>query len=363
MRILHLTDHFPPVLGGIETHVATLAARQAARGDSVTVLTSTAADADGAHCDDHGPVEVVRAASYAEARTVDVSSYDLVHAHVSVVAPFSAPLAARFARAGVPTLVTVHSMWNGLGPVPGAAARLAGLRGAPVSWSAVSTVAATEVARRVPRDSVVHLLPNAVSVPPRPHTPAGDRTVRIVSTMRVARRKRPVPLIEMFGELARRVDVPVELLVIGDGPLRTTVERRARQVGVRDRVTVTGRVAPEEVVAHLAAADVYVAPAILESFGLAALEARSVGLPVVGFAASGLRDFVRPGVEGLLCASDTAMVGALRLLAEDRGLRHAIAEHNRTTACPLTWETALGAHDLVYADVTTRGRTVARWPR
>ena len=41
MRILHVTDHYPPVLGGIETHVATLAARQAARGDEVIVLTST----------------------------------------------------------------------------------------------------------------------------------------------------------------------------------------------------------------------------------------------------------------------------------------------------------------------------------
>ena len=63
MRILHLTDHYPPVLGGIEAHVAALAARQAARGDEVTVLTSTPAAADGRVAHDEGPVRVRRARS------------------------------------------------------------------------------------------------------------------------------------------------------------------------------------------------------------------------------------------------------------------------------------------------------------
>ena len=72
MRILHLTDHYPPVLGGIEAHVAALAARQAARGDDVTVLTSTPAAADGRVAHDRGPVRVRRA------RTAwDVTARDL----------------------------------------------------------------------------------------------------------------------------------------------------------------------------------------------------------------------------------------------------------------------------------------------
>ena len=49
---------------------------------------------------------------------VDVEAFDLVHAHVSVVAPFTAPLVGVLARRGVPTVVTVHSLWGGMGPDP-----------------------------------------------------------------------------------------------------------------------------------------------------------------------------------------------------------------------------------------------------
>ena len=158
MRILHVTDHYPPVLGGIETHVATLAARQAARGDEVVVLTATPATADGRHCHDAGPVTVRRARTVVDASPFDFTAYDVVHAHVPVLAPFASRMAAIAAHRGVPTVVTVHSMWTGLGPVAALASSLAGLRGAPVQWTAVSREAAARVAP---------LLPGPPSVPGR----------------------------------------------------------------------------------------------------------------------------------------------------------------------------------------------------
>ena len=351
MRILHLTDHYPPVLGGIETHVSELAGRQARRGDDVSVLTSTSATADGRHRDDTGPVMVRRARSTIEGRQVDFASYDVVHAHLSVVAPFSSPLAARAARRGVPTIVTVHSLWNGMGPVPATAASLAGLRGAPVLWTAVSQVAAHQLARRLPRRSRVRVLPNAVDAEPRDRTPAtrAGRPVRLVSTMRIARRKRPLQLLRMFDELRRTVPVPLELTFVGDGPLRPSLERQVARAGLQEAVTVTGRVEPAEVLERLAEADVYVAPAVLESFGLAALEARCVGLPVVGQVASGVTEFVRDGVEGMLCGSDTEMVRRLRELVVDDELRVRMSEHNRTVGSTMTWAASLSRHDATYA--------------
>ena len=167
MRILHITDHYLPVLGGIETHVDALAQRQAARGDDVTVLTSTPPGNE----ERTGPVHVIRARSFLQAATLDFGDFDIVQAHVSVVAPFTAPLAAVAARSGVPTVVTVHSMWNGMGPVPGMAAAAAGLRSAPVSWTAVSRVAATQLATQLPGRTPVTVLPNAVDVLPRSRTP------------------------------------------------------------------------------------------------------------------------------------------------------------------------------------------------
>lgn len=351
MRILHLTDHYQPVLGGIETHVAALAARQAARGDDVTVLTSTAAAADGRHNDDHGPVTVRRLRALSDVDPIELGAHDVVHAHISVAALFTARTAALAARTGTPTVVTVHSLWDGLGPLPAAAAALTGLRDAPVLWTAVSRVAAGQLARRLPGERRVPVLPNAVDAAPRHATPRRDprAPVRLVSTMRLARRKRPLQLLDVMADLRRSTSVPVQLTVIGDGPLRARVERRLHRGDLLDAVYVTGRLEPAQVLRTLAGADVYVAPARLESFGLAALEARCVGLPVVGHAGSGLTEFVQDDVEGWLATSDADMVDRLRTLVEDPVSRVRIAEHNRLTPSTSTWQNAMHHADRAYA--------------
>ena len=360
MRILHVTDYYTPRLGGIEAHVHGLAHRQAARGDDVTVVTPTRPDSDGRHADDSGEVEVLRARWVTDAmRQLDeqVASYDVVHAHISTFGLFTSPVAARLARRGLPTLVTVHSMWSTLtvgavglrGPWPGAHADIAGLRRAPVAWTAVSREAADQLARQLPRGTMVGVLPNAVEAPPRRQTPsAADRPVRLLSTMRIARRKRPLALLRMFADLAASTSVPLHLTVVGDGPQRDRFAAAARRRGLADRITVTGRVEPNEVLRRLGDADIYVAPAVLESFGLAALEARCVGLPVVGHSASGLSDFIRNGVEGWLSPTDETIVERLRLLVEDDDLRLRISEHNRTTPSELTWTHSIDRHDRAY---------------
>lgn len=349
MRILHVTDHYMPVLGGIETHVHGLARRQAARGDDVTVLTSTRADADGRHADDSGPVRVVRDRSIKRAVRTVGDDYDVVHAHISVAAPFTSPVAHRLSRQRLPVVITVHSMWNTLRPLSAWHADGTGIRlDRRITWTAVSTVVADQVARQLPRGREVGVLPNAVDVVPRRSTPASRRPVQLLSTMRIARRKRPLHLLEIFAELVEATDEPVRLTVVGDGPWRGRFDALVQRMGLADRVIVTGRVEPDEVFRRLHDADVYVAPAVLESFGLAALEARCVGLPVVGRAGSGMSTFIHDGVEGWLCASDAAMVDRLRLLVEDDQLRRQVSEHNRSTPSRLTWEHALDRHDVVY---------------
>ncbi len=348
MRILHLANSYAPRLGGIEVHVAELARRQAAAGHEVTVRTLTPSAADGRAALDDGPVRVDRVSSLGGTLS-DVTSFDVVHGHVSALSTFAAPLSASAARRGVPTLVTVHSLWNGLGPLPRLAAEAAMLRRAPVVWSAVSRFAAEQVAQRLPGDRRVLVLPNAVDVAPRQSTPRPRTPVRLVSTMRFSYRKRPLRLAAMFARLRRATDVPVELTVVGDGHLRPALERRLRRLGVDDAVTVTGRLDPRDVLDRLAAADLYVAPAFLESFGLAALEARSVGLPVVGRTSTGLPDFVEHRRNGLLCDSDGAMVAAMVELVEDTALRQRISERNRTAPAGLGWVRSLERHHAAYA--------------
>ena len=350
MRVLHVTDHYPTVTGGIESHVANLATRQAAAGHDVRVLTSTPARAEGGWSGDSGPVEVVRARTLLDGWRTTTRDVDVVHAHVSVVAPFTAPVVAGLARRGVPTVVTVHSLWDGLGPLPMWAAAVAGLRSAPVSWTAVSAVAAGQVVRRLPPGRPVRLLPNAVEVPPRARTREPDGPVKVVSTMRLAARKRPLELVRLFDRLRASTEVPVTLNLIGDGPLRPRIEHEIRRRRLGGLVTMSGSVHNSTVRRILASCDIYVAPARLESFGLAALEARSVGLPVVGLAATGLTEFVRDGVEGLLARDDHGLLDGVARLVDDPSLRFGISERNRCIPAAHTWPRALLLHDQTYAE-------------
>jgi glycosyltransferase involved in cell wall biosynthesis len=97
-----------------------------------------------------------------------------------------------------------------------------------------------------------------------------------------------------------------------------------------------------------AGADIYVAPAPLESFGIAALEARTVGLPVVGRLGSGVGEFVKDGVNGYLAADDDAMAGCIARLVTDNGLRESMRAYNVGSPPQQSWEQILLGAEAEY---------------
>lgn len=102
------------------------------------------------------------------------------------------------------------------------------------------------------------------------------------------------------------VDLPddIMLVVLGEGPERTSLERLARELSLEQRVFMLGRV--PDVAAWLRRAHVFVHPARWEGFGLAVLEAMLAGLPVVASNVSSLPELVVDGSTGLLVAPDDA---------------------------------------------------------
>ena len=105
--------------------------------------------------------------------------------------------------------------------------------------------------------------------------------------------------------------------MIGDGPERSAAERRLRELGLEGRVAFLGK--QEHFVELLAAAHVFLLPSEQESFGLAALEALSCGVPVVASDVGGVPELVRHGETGFLAAvGDVAAMAAhvLTLTAE-----------------------------------------------
>jgi glycosyltransferase involved in cell wall biosynthesis len=107
------------------------------------------------------------------------------------------------------------------------------------------------------------------------------------------------------------------LLVLGDGPERTSLEGLADSLGVRERLLLPGRVG--DVAALYRRATVVVHPARWEGFGLAMLEAMLAGKPVVAARAGSAPELVADGETGLLVPVDdaTALADAVRTLLAD----------------------------------------------
>lgn len=103
---------------------------------------------------------------------------------------------------------------------------------------------------------------------------------KIITVGRMVPVKNQPILLESFASFSERVPQS-ELVFVGDGPLRDSLEERARKLRIRDKVRFTGRVPRKRVYELLGESDVYVMPSRAEGFGVAVVEAMAAGLPVV----------------------------------------------------------------------------------
>ena len=125
------------------------------------------------------------------------------------------------------------------------------------------------------------------------------------------------------------VDVPdATLTVVGDGPERTALERRARELGLEGRVSFLGSMARGQVLRLFRAADASVLSSAWENFPHTVVEALAVGCPVIATAVGGVPEVVRDGENGLLVPpGDPGALGAAiaRFLGDDE-LRARLAD-------------------------------------
>jgi alpha-1,6-mannosyltransferase len=160
-----------------------------------------------------------------------------------------------------------------------------------------------------------------------------QRDVPLVAyTGRIAPEKSLDVVIDAWDEVARRTGA--SLLIAGDGPLIHSLRSRAAGKNVR---WVPFERERERIADILAAADVYIAPGAVETFGLAALEAMACGTPVLSADRGGVAELVtRSGAGGLFRAGDpeSLAAAATTLLSSDlavlgtRGRLHAEREHD-----------------------------------
>jgi L-malate glycosyltransferase len=142
--------------------------------------------------------------------------------------------------------------------------------------------------------------------------------------------KRPIDCIEILARVLKQTDT--RLVMVGDGSERTNAIHRAKVLEVYDKCVFVGK--QPNIVDYLCASDLLLLPSEQESFGLAALEAMAVQVPVVASRVGGLPEVVDDGETGFLSGVgdvDKMAADAVRLLTDSK-LRREMGKRARESA-------------------------------
>ncbi len=391
MKVAQLATRYPPGPGGVERHVAELAPRLAALGHTVDVFAS---DLYREYPWERLPPGVPREerTTFGSVHRLRVWSLpgdlhypffrglgpalerarpEVVHAHT--YGTHQVAVARRYRRrSGTPFVLTAHfhPQWS----MEGGPARrwirsfydrrLAG----PIVREAACLVVQTREEERLVRSLGLPLPPIEIVAPgysPLPKPPAGSASFAdrfriggpfVLFVGRLASNKGLEGLVTAFASLGRR-DPAARLVLVGeDGGMGSTVDARAKSLGVSDRVLRLGHVADDAMLANaFREARVTVLPSDYEAFGLVLLESLAQGTPVVASAVGGIPEVVEDGKAGLLVppGDARALGAALDRLWSDPDLGRRLGEFGRSEVVPrYTWELAAQRIDRLYRSLS-----------
>ncbi len=254
----------------------------------------------------HAPYETALAGKIVE--IVKSNNLELMHVHYAIPHASAALLAKMILKEEgihMPVVTTLH----------GTDITLVGREASyepVVTWSINQSDAVTAVSDSLVRDTHKHfavkrpirMIPNFIDFErfnkkPRQYfkdllAPNNERI--LVHTSNFRKVKRVEDVVRIFDIIQK--EIPAKLLLIGDGPERSNIEKVCRELGVCNKVTFLGK--QEAIEEILSICDLFILPSESESFGLSALEAMACEVPVISTNAGGLPEVNIHGVTGFL---------------------------------------------------------------
>jgi glycogen synthase len=371
---------FDPI-GGMQNHTAELTRALDRRGVVQTVVTTRPPTAPYfQRLGDHAcvirlglPVRRFRQLYGPQAAIVApilAARADVIHVHLGedlAVLPVGAA-AARLHR--LPLVLTVHTSLRHTLAVGDLRSAVLKAIGGPIErWGERFAEAVLVITPRLYRlllsdgveENRLHLIPPGVNPSlfegpfEDPFTDVGKPRVLFVG--RLAPQKGVRALVAAAALLE---DPSAQVLLVGDGPERAALERKAERIGVGDRVRFLGFFAHERLPAAMAHADLLVLPSIYEELGTVLLEAMWAGLPIVASRTGGIPDVIEDGVNGLLVppGEPDALARAIDRVLADRALAYRLSEGAQQRGKDYDWEVLAGRVLQVYLGVSA-GRLAA----
>lgn len=383
MKILVINHEFPPVGGGAGTACYNTCRGLASLGIEVDVITSAFRDLPRHEIVDG--VSVVRVPALRkkplESTTAEIASFflsasaeasrsslmhppDLIHTYFGLPSGAIGWSIRKLLK--VPYLIS----FRGRDVHGGHAKDHEGIQG-PMRWlsrpvwrSADALVANSEglrdIALNVLPDADVGVIPNGIDTAKFYPEAKGPRpTVKALYVGRLEPYKGIHDLLEAT-RLARSAGAPLEVSIVGDGSLKSELERYTIELGLSECVRFSGHVGRNLIPAIYRKADFLVLPSIVEGMSNAVLEAMASGLPILGTRIPGSEELVdtRNGV--LVEPSDpialaTEMIG----LCSDSPLRTRMGRQSRIKALNRSWNSVAEAYVSVYRRLTGEKRRCA----
>ncbi len=378
LKILQATEYFlPDVERGIERFVYELSRGLMGAGHDVTVLTGGRgrgrtlggvrieyASMYGNHVTRWTNYLYDQRITYVPSGILKMHRHcpDIVHAH-HFGSGYAASLLKKYE--GTPYVLTVHlvpSASSLANPIP--VYRLMykkALEGASTVIS-VSKYVKEHIKKDFGVDSVViplsvdankfHPYPDKSVLKRRMGLPDGP-VVCMVSSIE-DRRKRADMLIKAMPAILKRANGVTLVLAGKAGPAMTSyLSGLAAELGVKERVVITGRIDDTAVRNYLALADAFVLPSKEEAGGLVVLEAMSSAAPVVCSDSGGITEYIRHGHNGLLF--DHNSVGDLAdkvvsVLQDERAAAELGRNARSTVISRYSWDAAVREYTAVYGN-------------
>lgn len=267
----------------------------------------------------------------------------LIHAHFGVEGIYALPLAHKL---GIPLITTFHGF-------DATTSTNALLRSGSPSWvnyalfrkqlaqrGSLFLCVSDYIRKRVialgfPEDRThVHYIGiNTENILPRQ---SEEKSLMVLHVARLVEKKGTEYLIRAFAKIAP-LQLGVELVIIGDGPLRGHLESLATELGLNSRIRFLGAQPHNEVLTMMNKASMLVLPSVTaqsgdaEGLGMVLLEAAALGLPLVGSIHGGIPEVIEDGKTGFLFPERDVNVLADRMseLLKDKNLRRNMGNQAR----------------------------------
>jgi phosphatidylinositol alpha-1,6-mannosyltransferase len=336
MRVLLVTNDFPPRVGGIQNYLWNIY-----RGLGVEVRVLAPAFRGDVAFDRDSGMDVVRwprAVAWPtpalEKRIAELSRDADVVAFGAVL-----PMNLLATRVKKPVVVHTHGFEVAWARAPAMRQALRRIGRAASAITVVSDFTARFVERAIGQPQKIHLLRTGVDLD-RFSPDMDAKTIRarydiderpvVACVSRLVARKGQDQIIKALPAVRARVP-NATALIVGGGPLRRRLEATARANGLEDAVVFTGEVPDEELAAHYAAGDVFAMPCRsryagleVEGLGLVYLEAQACARPAITGDSGGAPEAVIPEETGLVVPGNAVgplAQGIARLLADPKEAR------------------------------------------